>query len=560
VPFVVKGSAFWQQQFFLVAASSPRSELISRKNGSQNNMMFDLDRDACPMSADYIIVGAGAVGLVLAIALVRRGKSVVVAESGGSSFEATAQRLNDARVVGRPHKGISEGRARALGGTTNLWGGQLVAFDELDFAARPWMGAAAWPIDRQDLEPYYQAVAELLGLASVASDDRDVWRDLGLEPADLGTDFSVILTRWLREPAFANFFGDEIRQSSSLMVVLHATCTDFGFNPAHDRVEKVTLRSASGGSATVTADKVILAPGTIEASRLMLAVGQSHPSAPWSDNDWVGRGFQDHLDVRAAKVEIIDARRFADAFETISSKGFKYQPKISLTGEAQRRLQCTNIATSFEYDSSITEDLVKLKAAVKSLLRGAIPKDGGLSFKSLAATSKVWFPLMSRYIRHRRVFNIADRGTYLMLHCEQFPIKESQIGLARDARDAFGLPLAELDWCLDGREMHTMKAFCEHLAESLNRAGLANVVLDPDLAAADPAFLDKCMDTNHHCGGLRLSATPSEGVCDPQLRVHGMQNLYVAGAAVFPSSSFANPTFTAMALALRLVDHLSPAR
>jgi choline dehydrogenase-like flavoprotein len=49
-----------------------------------------------------------------------------------------------------------------------------------------------------------------------------------------------------------------------------------------------------------------------------------------------------------------------------------------------------------------------------------------------------------------------------------------------------------------------------------------------------------------------MSASPQQGVVDPECRVWGTSNLYVAGAAIFPSSSHANTTFTALALAARL--------
>jgi choline dehydrogenase-like flavoprotein len=50
------------------------------------------------------------------------------------------------------------------------------------------------------------------------------------------------------------------------------------------------------------------------------------------------------------------------------------------------------------------------------------------------------------------------------------------------------------------------------------------------------------------------------GVVDPDCRVHGVANLYVAGSSVFPTSGYANPTFTIVALALRLADHLKTMR
>jgi len=53
-----------------------------------------------------------------------------------------------------------------------------------------------------------------------------------------------------------------------------------------------------------------------------------------------------------------------------------------------------------------------------------------------------------------------------------------------------------------------------------------------------------------------MSADRSGGVVDPDCRVHGIDNLFVASSSVFPTSSHANPTLTIVALAIRLADHL----
>ena len=60
----------------------------------------------------------------------------------------------------------------------------------------------------------------------------------------------------------------------------------------------------------------------------------------------------------------------------------------------------------------------------------------------------------------------------------------------------------------------------------------------------------------HHMGTTRMHIDPKQGVVDPNGRIHAMANLYIAGSSVFPTSGYANPTFTIVALALRLADHL----
>jgi choline dehydrogenase-like flavoprotein len=76
----------------------------------------------------------------------------------------------------------------------------------------------------------------------------------------------------------------------------------------------------------------------------------------------------------------------------------------------------------------------------------------------------------------------------------------------------------------------------------------------------DPRMLDRLRDTNHPAGGCIMSADPGSGVVDTSLRVFGTENVYVVGASTFPTSSDSNVTFTAMALACRLADHLSEAK
>jgi choline dehydrogenase-like flavoprotein len=81
---------------------------------------------------------------------------------------------------------------------------------------------------------------------------------------------------------------------------------------------------------------------------------------------------------------------------------------------------------------------------------------------------------------------------------------------------------------------------------------------DPSCAwDIDPLIGNHPIGGYHHIGTTRMHADPRHGVVDENGRVHSAPNLYVAGSSVFPTSGWANPTLTILALTLRLADHLN---
>jgi choline dehydrogenase-like flavoprotein len=104
------------------------------------------------------------------------------------------------------------------------------------------------------------------------------------------------------------------------------------------------------------------------------------------------------------------------------------------------------------------------------------------------------------------------------------------------------------------------------VGEECQRLGLGDVVPAPWLAdTTGPWQTDALLSTHplggyHHMGTTRMAARPEEGVTDDTGRVHGMNNLYVAGSSLFPTSGWANPTLTIIALAMRTADAIAAAR
>jgi choline dehydrogenase-like flavoprotein len=60
--------------------------------------------------------------------------------------------------------------------------------------------------------------------------------------------------------------------------------------------------------------------------------------------------------------------------------------------------------------------------------------------------------------------------------------------------------------------------------------------------------------TAHQCGTLRFGDDAATSILNRDCRAHELENLYVADASVFPSSSAVNPGLTIMANALRVAD------
>jgi choline dehydrogenase-like flavoprotein len=166
--------------------------------------------------------------------------------------------------------------------------------------------------------------------------------------------------------------------------------------------------------------------------------------------------------------------------------------------------------------------------------------------------------VLTRYLARRR--RSPDSGAIrLLVDTEQAPGCDSRVLL--DTRvDAFGMARARLDWRVGELERRTLTGFAQRMAGEFERLGLGKIRLAgaPDFDIRDAPGAAR--DIFHHMGTARMSATPRTGVTRSDLRCHDVDNLYVAGAAVFPAGGIANPTFTALALSLRLADHLKSTR
>jgi len=149
---------------------------------------------------------------------------------------------------------------------------------------------------------------------------------------------------------------------------------------------------------------------------------------------------------------------------------------------------------------------------------------------------------------------LENKSNIYTLHfdAEQSPNRDSRVMLGTE-KDIFGLNRLKVDWRFTDADVKSACKSFQLIAKELQLSGAGKMEIDLESLAR------KIKDTgvgSHHIGTTRMSSDPSQGVVDEDCRVHGIDNLYIASSSVFPTSSYANPTLTILALALRLADHI----
>lgn len=494
----------------------------------------DLTDDA--IEADIVIFGTGAAGISIAAALDDGRRRIVLVEAGGMETDPAQQALLWTEAIGHPVDTIGS-RVRAYGGTTEQWTGRVAPLDPIDFEPRAWVPHSGWPIAYAALaEPYRQAMA-MTGFApgwEAQPEALSAIEALADRPAEL-LPFTWRFWATSRETFqhWGEAFDARFRRSSTVRVVLGAALV--GLDGA-GAVAAARCRMADGRTLRIRADRFVLACGGIENCRLMLNIADDTPALLANVRPALGRYFMQHprTEIASATLDPALSARMQRLFNYFKRpRGLHFETGIALSDTAQRREELLNASAVWRYQRA---------------------SGGGFDAASLATEGVRALTSLARRARRREPLHGAVEAR-LVLDLEQEPDPESRILLSRE-RDATGLRIATIDWRIGDRERRTAARFAELICGWHCRIGLG----DPRrvAGAGDDGGLrsDLMRDSYHHLGGTRMSSDPVQGVVDRDLRVHGVDNLFICGGSVFPTGGHANPTLTIVALALRLASTL----
>jgi choline dehydrogenase-like flavoprotein len=527
------------------------------------------------LSHDVCIVGAGPVGISLADELNRLGFSVILLESGRKNRDAEIQELSNADVVSAEiHDDMSIAVARRLGGTSNLWGGLCVRFDPIDFVARPGLVDARWPITYEELLPYYDracyhtkcgAPVFELEVPGVATHD---------DTFSFGT-----LERATNQPKSQVIHWKALAYSTRIDVRLSATVVALNFS-ADGLVKSVEIVRPDGSQRKrLLVRNLVLAAGGLESTRLLLSAQRDAPNRFGGADGPLGRYYMGHVIGDIAEIifsnsaldgafdYFVDAygsyvrRRFVPSQSTqlreriLNSAMFPIVPPVADVRHGSAILSLVYLALAYPpLARLIVADAIRKRHIpprpvdfVGHLLNVA----KGLPSAVASSLYFVWHRYMAKSRLPGFFVRANDHHYRLAYHSEQIPQRDSRVTLS-EKLDRTGLAKIRVDLRFHEADALSVVRTHELLSDWLTRTGFGHLEWNVPVDRRVGEVLAQAKHGTHQIGTIRMGANRYEGVVDRNLCTFDSANLFVVSTAVLPTSGQANPTLTAIALAMRL--------
>lgn len=447
-------------------------------------------------------------------------------ESGGFDFEGDTQALYSGRMVGIDTWDMEAMRLRYFGGTTNHWAGWCMPLLEEDFEERDWIPHSGWPIDLDELRPYYERAQRRVDLGEFVYDAVEVANAEGLPLVESGGRLETHLLQISPPTRFGSRYRQDLVDDADVDVYLHANVLNLALGSSEDSLSYLDCATLSGVRFTVEADRYVLACGGLENARILLASNQQRSEGVANGSDTVGRYFMEHPHYLSSAAWVLRGEPDLSFYRARDASGILNAPMGRMLG-----------LLSLSRSARAAEGLPHFTLSIG---RFDEPENDTGPIEPWDIQALVAEP--GRTTRMAR----------LSVRAEQVPDPDSRVRLG-SATDDLGVPRIELDWRITRDDDFAIRRGVELIGAEIAAAGLGRIWTPTD---EEGAIQWRASPGGHHMGTTRMHADPSEGVVNANCRAHDVDNLYIAGSSVFTTGGSVNPTLTIVALAERLADHL----
>lgn len=443
-------------------------------------------------------------------------------------------------------------RPGAVGGKSLIWGRWTFRWAPEDFAANKRDGIdGAWPIDYDDIAPWYSYVEKYIGVSGsrenlpylpdsefqppIPMNIAEKWLKQRLETKFPGRKLINTRTSNMTEDkpeqnrskcqfrnqcsngcSFGAYFSTQAvtlpaaRATGRLTLQSDAVVTNLNYDPAKKRATGVRYVDARTGQAhTVDANLIFLCASAIASTQILM-----NSRAPGSERSYfdssgtLGRYVMDHIFRVGIEGGIPGMHEY---IEYGRRPGGVYIPRFRNIGGDEG----AGFKRGYGYQGGARRAPaapVGFGASMKQGMRGYAP----------------W------------TFSMGAFG-------ECLPYRDNHVSLHASKVDRFGVPLLRFDVQFRENELKMMADARTQGEAMLKAAGLTNVTSSEREHVPGDAI--------HEMGGARMGADPRSSVLNRWSQTHAADNVYVTDGAQMASSACVNPSLTFMALTARAADH-----
>jgi choline dehydrogenase-like flavoprotein len=531
-------------------------------------------------TVDFVVVGSGAAGGVVARELSQAGFSVLVFEQGprlspadfehdelkywllsgitsGPKSSPQTFRKDPSATATLPQGPNPLMYARLVGGSSNHYTANFWRFHEIDFHERsvyggiPGAAFADWPISYQELEPYYTKVEweiGVSGLAYASPFDPPRSKPYPMPPLPVKSS-GVLMEQGARKLGLHPFPAPMAIASQPFRgrpACVHCGfCMGFG---CEARAKSSTLftmipEAEATGRCEVRPGSYVFRVETSPAGRTT--------GVHYFDGDK-----REHF--QKARAVVLSANGAETARLLLNSTSNRFpQGLANSSGFVGKHLmfnQGAGVHAVFEHEINDYKSVQVTR--ILHDFYDADPKRGFYGGGGIDARINpqpaLWalasggsLPRWGTDFKAR--LEAFPRSTMSTGHCTSLPVETNSVSLDPTVKDAWGIPAIRVTYKDHPDDLATAKFLQDRSFEIMEAAGAQKIWRDDVQENSGGA---------HLLGTCRMGNDAKTSVVDKYHRTHDVPNLFLCDGSSFVTSGRGQPTMTIQALAFRAADHI----
>lgn len=350
-----------------------------------------------------------------------------------------------------------------------------------------------------------------------------------MPPTKSDMDIRFIRKYPIGDKDFYKSYLNDFKNSKLRHLILNSPVTSLQFSGKDQTNIKVICGKISEGANGLSAKKLILAGGTLENTRLLLILQREKSlRSSLTRNLDIGENFSEHLNTLPGEIFFFEKQSLSppsnDANSALKKDALEFESHFGKswltqrqTAEFQTRPRFTKLIQKFEGYDRINEVKLLQKAHSQKIIAGPIQN--------------------------------------LMFVKQELPPQPGNRITLAESTDPVGRHLLQINLSyLDSDLRRRASEATMQFARYLSAKKIARIRFPDNL---DQMFTDSYTYASHPMSSTRISQDPKHGVVNSNCQLHGVENIYVLGASVFPVTNIVNPTFTVCALALRACERIA---